>query len=70
MKILIRDILFSTRRPDPDKYQDYFFRKKAATYSKVFKIRIASIPHYVLAHYSKGKTSIKAQRKDHLLWSF
>ena len=27
-----------TRRPDPDKYQDYFFREKAATYSKVFKI--------------------------------
>ena len=28
----------NTRRPDPDKYQDYFFREKAATYSKVFKI--------------------------------
>ena len=27
-----------TRYPDPDKYQDYFFREKAATYSKVFKI--------------------------------
>ena len=48
--------LFSTRRPDPDKYRDYFYAKMQ---HKVYFLIFASIPLYVLDYYSKGRAQIK-----------